>query len=149
MRRRDILILLGVALITPLGAAAQSRLGKTWRIAWFDRASARTLLGNENVYGAFVRGMRELGHTEGQDFSIDYAFYDADKFDEAAREMVHHVDLIFASGQSDIVLAAKRATRDIPIVFVIAGDPVASGDCRKHAAAGWQCDRAHLAERVG
>src|SRR5215472_13976688 len=39
----------------------------------------------------------------------------------------HHVDLILAAGQSDIVLAAKRATRDIPIVFVIAGDPVASG----------------------
>ena len=39
----------------------------------------------------------------------------------------HHVDLILATGQSDIVLAAKRATRDIPIVFVIADDPVANG----------------------
>jgi putative ABC transport system substrate-binding protein len=39
----------------------------------------------------------------------------------------HHVDLIVAWTQSDIVLAAKRAARDIPIVFVIAGDPVANG----------------------
>jgi putative tryptophan/tyrosine transport system substrate-binding protein len=39
----------------------------------------------------------------------------------------HHVDLILALTQSDIVLAAKRATRDIPIVFVVAGDPVANG----------------------
>jgi hypothetical protein len=31
MRRRDILILFGVLLITPLGAAAQSRSGKIWR----------------------------------------------------------------------------------------------------------------------
>jgi putative tryptophan/tyrosine transport system substrate-binding protein len=83
---------------------------------------------NESVSGAFVQGMRELGHTEGQDFIIDYAVYDADKPDEAAREMVqHHVDLILALTQSDIVLAAKRATRDVPIVFVVAGDPVANG----------------------
>ena len=73
--------------------------------------------------------MGELGHTEGQDFIIDYAVvHDADKPDEAAREMVqHHVDLILALTQSDIVLAAKRATRDIPIVFIVAGDPVANG----------------------
>ena len=122
MRRRDILILLGVVVITPLGAAARSRLGKTWRIGLL--AFSR----DASVYGAFMQGMRQLGHTEGQDFIIDDVVYDADKPDEAAREMVqHHVDLILATGQSDTVLAAKRATRDIPIVFVVAGDPVADG----------------------
>jgi hypothetical protein len=35
MRRRDILILFGVVLITPLAAAAQSRSDKIWRIAFF------------------------------------------------------------------------------------------------------------------
>ena len=125
MRRRDTLILLGLVLITPLGAAAQSRSGKIWRIAFFyppprdDSAYA---------FGEFVQGMRQLGHTEGQDFVIDDVVYDANKPDEAAREMVqHHVDLIVAWSQGDIVLAAKRATRDIPIVFVVASDPVANG----------------------
>src|ERR1700676_588880 len=129
MRRRDILILLGVVPITPLGAAAQSRLGKTWRIACFYGTPSANESVSERLTGAFVQGMRELGHTEGQDFIIDYyAVYDADKPDEAAREMVRrHVDLILALTQSDIVLAAKRATRDIPIVFVVAGDPVANG----------------------
>ena len=128
MRRRDILILFGLMLITPLGAAAQSRSGKTWRICFFQAETARNA-SRESVQDAFVQGMRQLGHTEGQDFIIDYVFYDySDKPDEAAREMVqHHVDLIVATGQSDVVLAAKRATRDIPIVFVIAGDPVADG----------------------
>jgi putative ABC transport system substrate-binding protein len=126
MRRRDILILLGVVPITPLGAAAQSRLGKTWRITFFG--PTRNYDWNGSDYGGFVRGMRQLGHTEGQDFITDFAGYNADKPDEAAREMVRrHVDLILALTQSDIVLAAKRATRDIPIVFVIAGDPVANG----------------------
>ena len=82
----------------------------------------------ESVQRAFVQDLRQLGHTEGQDFIIDYVFYDPDKPDEDAREMVqHHVDLILATGNRDIVLAAKRATRDIPIVFVFAGDPVADG----------------------
>jgi putative ABC transport system substrate-binding protein len=124
MRRRDILIVLGAALITPLGAAAQTQSGKTWRIAFFGGSRSR----NQSVHGAFVQGMQELGHTEGRDFVIDNAVYDADNPDEAAREIVlHHVDLILAIIQSDIVLAAKRATHDIPIVFVIAGDPVANG----------------------
>jgi putative ABC transport system substrate-binding protein len=128
MRRRDILILFGVVLITPLGVPAQSRSGKAWRIAFFSLPTARNASRMESVQGAFVQGMRQLGHTEGQDFIFDDVFYDSDKTDEAAREMVqHHVDLILATGRSDIVLAAKRATRDIPIVFVIAGDPVADG----------------------
>ena len=122
MRRRDVLVLLGAAQITPLGAAA---LGKTWRIAFFH---AQSVPRNESIQGAFVQGMRQLGHTEGQDFILDDVVYDANNPDEAAREMVqHHVDLILPNGQSDVVLAAERATRDIPIVFVMAGDPVASG----------------------
>jgi putative ABC transport system substrate-binding protein len=125
MRRRDILIVLGAAaLITPLGAAAQTQSGKTWRIAFFGGPRSR----DQSVHDAFVQGMQELGHTEGRDFITDLVAYDADKLDEAAREIVrHHVDLILALTQSDIVLAAKRATRDIPIVFVIASDPVANG----------------------
>jgi DNA-binding LacI/PurR family transcriptional regulator len=94
MRRRHILILLGVVLITPLRAAAQSRSGKTWRIGFFGGPPSR----DESVYGAFVPGMRQLGHTEGQDFIVDSVVYNADKPDQAAREMVqHHVDLILAT----------------------------------------------------
>jgi putative ABC transport system substrate-binding protein len=126
MRRRDILILLGVVLITPLSAPAQGRSGKPWRIAFFGPSGPGS--GNKSVHDPFVQGMRELGHTEGQDFIIHYAVYDADKPDEAAREIMRqHVDLILAMAQSDVVLAARRTTRDIPIVFVFAGDPVADG----------------------
>jgi putative ABC transport system substrate-binding protein len=124
MRRRDILILLGVVLMSPLRAAS----GKAWRIGFITANTQKAA--RKSVQDAFVQGVRQLGHTEGQDFIIDDVFYDyfSGKPDEAAHEMVqHHVDLIVATGQSDVVLAAKRATSDIPIVFVIAGDPVADG----------------------
>ena len=126
MTRRHILILFGALLIRPLGAAAQGRSGRTWRIGFFGPPSDASRTGGGSL-GAFVQGMRELGYTEGQDFTVYHATYNA-KPDEIAREMVqHHVNLILAMAQSDIVLAAKRATRDIPIVFVFAGDPVADG----------------------
>jgi ABC-type uncharacterized transport system substrate-binding protein len=126
MRRRHILISLWVLLISPLGAAAQSRSGNTWHIGFFGPPSDPGRTGG-GALRAFVQGMRELGHTEGQDFIVYHATYGATP-DEVAREMVrHHVDLILAAAQSDIVLAAKRATRDVPIVFVFAGDPVADG----------------------
>jgi hypothetical protein len=53
MRRRDILILIGVVLITPLGAAAQSRSGNTWRIAFFNLPPASR---NEGAHDAFACG---------------------------------------------------------------------------------------------
>jgi putative tryptophan/tyrosine transport system substrate-binding protein len=144
MRRRDILFLLGVVPINPL-RAAQGRSGKPWRLVIFH-PQPTSLDAND----AFVQGMRLLGHMEGQDFIIDDVAYDEDNPDEAAREIVqHHVDLILAMGRSDIVLAAKRATRDIPIVFVFADDPVASGIVASMSRARWQCDWAHFAERAG
>ena len=124
MRRRDLIVLGAAALMTPLGVAAQSQSGKTWRIAFLGGHLSR----NQSGYGGFMQGMRELGHTEGRDFIIDDTADNATKPDEAARQIVErHADLILAMTQSDIVLAAKRATRDIPIVFIIADDPVANG----------------------
>jgi putative ABC transport system substrate-binding protein len=42
-----------------------------------------------------------------------------------------HVDIIFACGGDASAQAAKAATKSIPIVFLLGGDPVASG-CRNH-----------------
>jgi hypothetical protein len=72
-------------------------LGKTWRTTFFTNAppeSASGALGR--ISAAFVQGMRELGHTEGQDFIIDYAVvHDADKPDEAAPEMCNTMSISF------------------------------------------------------
>ena len=51
----------------------------------------------------------------------------ADQLPDAAAELVHrNVDVIIASGTPPVV-AAKNATRTIPIVFVAAIDPIATG----------------------
>jgi ABC-type uncharacterized transport system substrate-binding protein len=78
----------------------------------------------------FRQGLRELGYTEGKTIIIDYRFAEAklDRLTELAAEFVRlKVDVILASGGTPAILAAKKATITIPIVFPVAGDPVALG----------------------
>lgn len=66
---------------------------------------------------------------EGRDLSIEhrYANGDTQRLDELAQEIVAtKPDVIFAPPEP-AALAARRATRAIPIVFAIASDPVGSG----------------------
>jgi ABC-type uncharacterized transport system substrate-binding protein len=78
---------------------------------------------------AFVRGLEKLGHVQGEDIIIhnQYGLGDSILLSELAIELVNQkVDVIVASGTPSAV-AATRATREIPIVFVNVGDPVKSG----------------------
>ena len=89
---------------------------------------------------AFVQRLRELGWVEGRNVRIEYRWVEGhtERFAEIAAEFVRlKVDVIFALG-TEAALAAKQATADIPIVFPVAGDPVATGiwsqACRGRAA---------------
>ena len=78
---------------------------------------------------AFRQGLRERGYAEGQNINIEYRYAEGEiaRLPELADELVRmKVDIIVVSS-TPAVLAAKNATRDIPIVFHTIGDPVASG----------------------
>jgi len=78
---------------------------------------------------AFASQLEALGWRDGQNVSIDYRYADGDtkRLDVLAGEIVAaRPDLIFAPPEP-AALAARRVTRDIPIVFAIASDPVGSG----------------------
>jgi putative tryptophan/tyrosine transport system substrate-binding protein len=125
MRRRKFLLMVGSAVAVPLAAQAQQRQqGKTLRIGFLGPSVPRR---DAIVYGGFVQGMRELGYFEGRDFVIDSVPVGVDDLAQAARKFVgNDIDLILAMTQSDAVRAKQHATSTIPIVFVIADDPVAS-----------------------
>jgi len=75
---------------------------------------------------AFVQRLRELGWTDGRTIAIEYRWGEGreERFAEAAAELVRlKVDVIVVSG-TPAVMASKRATSTIPIVFATAGDPV-------------------------
>ena len=75
--------------------------------------------------------LRELGYIEGQNIAFEYRYAEgkADRFPELAAELVRlKIDIIVAAGGTRLVLAARNATKTIPIVMAGAGvDPVEAG----------------------
>jgi putative tryptophan/tyrosine transport system substrate-binding protein len=75
--------------------------------------------------------LRELGYVEGQNIAFEYRYAEGkrDRLPELAAELVRlKVDIIVALGGDPLILAAKNATKTIPIVMVGAGfDPVEAG----------------------
>jgi putative ABC transport system substrate-binding protein len=79
---------------------------------------------------AFLEGLREYGYLLGQNLVIEcrYAAGQAERAPALAAELVSlKPDLIVAGGWSHNILAAKQATRTIPILMVTATDPVGRG----------------------
>ena len=84
---------------------------------------------NEN-YVTFRERLRELGWSEGRDLAVEERNIgpDRERLAVAARELVAlRLDLILAAGGAEAPQAAATATKAIPIVFVIADDPVRLG----------------------
>ena len=82
-----------------------------------------------SLYGALRQGLRDLSYVEGQNIAIEIRSPEGnfDRHPSLASELVRlKVDIIFASGNQAAV-AAKKATSTIPIIFVGAVDPVATG----------------------
>ncbi|MBI2232248.1 MAG: ABC transporter substrate-binding protein [Deltaproteobacteria bacterium] len=77
---------------------------------------------------AFRQRLRELGYAEGKNIFIEYRYAEGklERLPDLAAELVRlKVDVIVATGPA--ILAAKKASPTIPIVFAAAGDPVGSG----------------------
>jgi putative tryptophan/tyrosine transport system substrate-binding protein len=118
MRRRDVLPFLA-AWLAPQSVAAQ---GRPWRIGLMLPAHRKA--DQEPLLAA----LRELGYTDGREILVELLTSDGspEQLRANADALVRRpVDLIIAF-QTPEVTAAKRATREIPIVFS-AGDPVGTG----------------------
>ena len=100
----------------------------TWRVG-FLALPRRPEPFQSSRFGAFVRGMRDLGYVEGRNLEIEWRFADneAVRLAGLATELVNlKVDLIVASG-TPVISAAQKATATIPIVMPTSNDPVGSG----------------------
>jgi putative ABC transport system substrate-binding protein len=124
MNRREFTALVGGILVAPLAVAAQ-QAAKLARIGYLSP----NLATNPHMNEAFLRGLRELGYVEGRNLAIEYRDAEGkpERLPALAAELVSlNVDVIVA-GSTIAALAAKQATKTLPIVFAAAGDPVTSG----------------------
>jgi len=129
MRRRDFFPLLGGAMVGstagPLFARAQ--LPTRPVIGFLHLTSIET---NRENLALFRRGLEETGYVEGQNVVIDYRWAQGrnDRLSPLVDELVRRqVSVIVVLESTNGALAAKAATKTIPIVFMQGADPVQIG----------------------
>lgn len=126
MRRRDFVGLFAGAVAWPLAANAQQPAAKPPTIGFIGPSTASA---DRTRRAALQKRLGELGWVEGRNITIVYRWAEgvvARAGEIAAEYAQQKVDVIVISGDAQ-VLAAKRATADIPIVIAAAADPVGNG----------------------
>lgn len=125
--RRKLIVALGAGALTFAFPSFAQQAGRVWRVGFLAFPTRPSSL-DSHVFGAFPRGMRELGYVEGRNLLIEWRFADGrvERLPELAAELVRlKVDVIVVSASA--TRAAQDATTTIPIVFAAVSDPVGSG----------------------
>jgi putative ABC transport system substrate-binding protein len=128
MRRREFIELLGLGAVAwPLVARAQGpatlrRIGALMGIAENDPDSQARI-------AALLRGMEELGWTNGRNMRIDtrWSAGDTQRMRRDAAELVALEPEVLLANGAPTVEALRQATSTVPVVFVNVIDPVGAG----------------------
>jgi putative tryptophan/tyrosine transport system substrate-binding protein len=114
---------LGVVLLAGSFTADAQQQAKLSRIGWLGTRSASAL-----ARELFQQELRALGYLEGKNIAFEYRYAEGnfDRLPALADELVRlKLDVLVAPATLAAV-AAKNATRTIPIVFYSGSDPVAN-----------------------
>jgi putative tryptophan/tyrosine transport system substrate-binding protein len=126
-RREFIKVIAGSAAAWPFTALAQQperirRIGVLMAIN-ADDADAQARM------AAFVQGLQQLGWTIGKNVRVDFRLpgIDADTLRKHAAELVALAPDVILAQSSPAIAPLLQATRTVPIVFTLIGDPVGAG----------------------
>ena len=121
MKRREFIVLVGGAVVWPLRARTQQ---PTVPVVGFLRDA--TADGSEHLVAALREGLREAGFVENQNVVVEYAWTEGhtDRLPAMAADLVRRRVSVIVTSATNATIAAKAATTTVPIVFVVAADPV-------------------------
>jgi len=126
LKRRDFIKAAGVSILGfPLAAQAQQPA----KLPVIGFLGANTPAAQRRSTEALIQRLRELGWNEGRNIAIEYRWAEGSS-ERSPKLMAEFVELpvdVIVTHAPLNVIAAKRATSTIPIVFAAVGDPVGIG----------------------
>jgi putative ABC transport system substrate-binding protein len=125
--RRDFCSTISIAAGSLLWSSSLRAQQQSPIIGFLNSLPRETWLDN---LASFRHGLADAGFIEGQNVTIEYRWAEGhyERLPALARDLAQrHVDLIAATGGNPATLVARAATTEIPIVFIVAGDPVTQG----------------------
>jgi putative tryptophan/tyrosine transport system substrate-binding protein len=127
IKKADVLAILFVVVLLAVAVIADAQQPKKVpHIGFLSGGSFSTARSNIDV---FLQGLNDLGYVEEKNIRITYRFAESrvDRLSELATDLVRlNVDVLLAGGTPP-ALAAKQATKTIPVVFVTVADPLRTG----------------------
>jgi putative ABC transport system substrate-binding protein len=130
MLRRNFIALAGSAIAYPLAGRAQPRAQPSRKIPRIGVLWHAANAEEEDVYLRILsRALSDLGYVEGKSIELEHRFpaEQPERFQSLAVELAESkVDVIIAVTSLGAAMAGK-ATRTIPVVFVVVADPVGQG----------------------
>jgi putative ABC transport system substrate-binding protein len=117
-------LLLGGLILASIHIAEAQQSPKVAKIGWLT-AGAGSVAGPE----LFRQEIRTLGHVEGRNITFEYRYAEGkpDRVPVLVDELVRLKVDVLVVNSTPVTLAAKNATKTIPIVFHNVADPVAAG----------------------
>ena len=123
--RRRLIVALGTAGSFSFAAVAQ-QLKKIPRISYLGTTTRQ---GEAPYLAELHAGLREYGYIEGKNVTIDYRWADSryERLPELAAELAELKPDLIITHSAPGAQAARKATKTIPIVVTVVGDPIVSG----------------------
>jgi putative ABC transport system substrate-binding protein len=126
MAKSFLVWLLTTVLLRTVSPAEAQQPRKIYRIGYLSPVSPSSESARSE---ALRQGLRELGYIEQQNIFIEYRYAQGklDQLPALAGDLVRLKVDVIVTATTPGILAAKKTTETIPIVFAVAGDPVRGG----------------------
>jgi putative tryptophan/tyrosine transport system substrate-binding protein len=126
MKAKILVYALPALVLATIHLAEAQQPKKVFRIGYLAAGTLSSTASNREV---FLNGLREFGYVENKNLVIEYRYAEgkSERLAELAADLIRLKVDVIVTATTPGVLAAKKATSTVPIVFAAVADPVRAG----------------------